>query len=83
MKPDAPRDTAKQADRKAALKTNFLKVFKGLGKLKDYQFKLHIDKNVLSVAQQVRRIPSSRRTRVNKKLEELLRLDVIVGLPSD
>ena len=77
LKHDAPRDTAKQANRKAGLKAKFPKVFEGLGKLKDYQLKLHIDENVQPVAQQVRRIPFSRRAKVNKKLEELLKLDVI------
>jgi len=43
----------------------------------DYQLKLHIDENVQPVAQQVRRIPFSRRAKVNKKLEELLKVDVI------
>ena len=48
-----------------------------MGKLKDYQLKLHIDETVKPVAQQVRRIPFSRRAKVNEKLEELLKLDVI------
>ena len=77
LKYDPTGNTAKQANRKAALKAKFPKVFEGLGKLKDYQLKLHIDKNVQPVAQQVRRIPFSRRAKVNEKLEELLKLDVI------
>ena len=77
LKYDATGNTAKQANRKAALKAKFPKMFEGLGKLKDYQLKLHIDKNVQPVAQQVRRIPFSRRAKVNEKLEELLKLDVI------
>ena len=77
MKHDSPRDTAKQANRNAALKAKFRKVFEGLGKLKDYQLKLHIDKNVQPVAQQVQQIPFSRRAKVNEKVEELLKLDVI------
>ena len=77
LKHDSPRDTAKQANREPALKAKFPKVFEGLGKLKDYQIKLHIDKNVQPVAQQVRRIPFNRRAKVNEKLEELLKLDVI------
>ena len=77
LKHDSPRDTAKQANRKAAPKAKFSNVFEGLGKLKDYQLKLHINKNVQPVAQQVRRIPFSRRAKVNEKLEELLKLDVI------
>ena len=52
-------------------------VFTGLGKLKDYQLKLHLDKSVTPVAQAVRRIPYSRRQKVVDKLDELERLDVI------
>ena len=77
LKHDSPKDTAKQASRKAALKAKFPKVFESLRKLKDYELKLHIDKNVQPVAQQVRRIPFSRRAKVNEKLEELLKPDVI------
>ena len=36
----------KQADRKASLRAKFPKVFQGLGKLKRYQLKLHIDEIV-------------------------------------
>ena len=43
LKHDSPRDTAKRANRKAALKAKVQKVFEGLGKLKDYQLKLHVD----------------------------------------
>ena len=59
------------------LKDTFPSVFKGLGKLKDCQLKLHIDDSVVPVAQPVRRIPFSRRERVTEKLNELLALDVI------
>lgn len=47
-----------------------------MGKLKDYQLKLYIDESVQPVAQPVRRIPFSRRAKVNEKLDELLKLDV-------
>ena len=52
-------------------------MFQGLGKLKGYQLKLHIDESVQLVAQPVRRIPFSRRAKVSERLEELLKLDVI------
>ena len=76
---EALEDTANQAQRKAVLRTKFPKVFEGLGlgKLKGYQLKLHIDESVQPVAQPVRRIPFSRRAKVNEKLNELLKLDVI------
>lgn len=63
--------------KKPQLKTKFPKVFQGLGKLKAYQLRLHIDENVQPVVQPVRRIPLRRRIKVTKKLEELLKLDVI------
>ena len=77
VKSDEMENLANLIDRKALLKTKFPKVFQGLGKLKGYQLKPHIDKNVQPVAQPVRRIPFSRRAKVTEKLEELLKLDVI------
>ena len=63
-------------DRKAALKAKSPKVFSGLGKLKRYQLKFHIDEKIQPVAQPVRRIPFSRRAKVEQKIEELVQLDV-------
>ena len=42
-----------------------------IGKLKDYQVTLHIDKNITPVAQRERRIPFALREKVNKELEKL------------
>ena len=77
IKANGPPEMPKHADRKAALKGKFPKVFQGLGKLKGYQLKFHIDQDIHPVAQPVRRIPFSRRDKVNEKLEDLLKLDVI------
>ena len=77
VKSDDMETLASPIDRKALLKTKFPKVFQGLGELKGYQLKLHINENVQPVAQPVRRIPFSRRARVTEKLEELLKFDVI------
>ena len=77
VKSNEAQSPANQTDKKALLKTKFPKVFQGLGKLKEFQLKLHIDENVQPVAQPVRRIPFSRRAKVTEKLEELLKLDVI------
>ena len=55
------RKMPKHADRKAVLKATFLKVFRGLGKLKGYQLKFHSDQDVHPVAQPVGRITFSRR----------------------
>ncbi len=64
-------------ERKALLKAKFPKVFQGLGKLEGYQLKFHIDPEVEPIAQPVRRIPFSRRSKVIQKIEELVELDVI------
>ena len=52
-------------------------MFHGLGKLKSFQLKLHIDTNVQLVPKQVRQIPFSTRAKVNEKLDELLKFDGI------
>ena len=55
----------------------FADVFTGVGKLKFYQLKLHINKNVKPVAQPVRRLPFGLREKVNKKLDELVKEDIV------
>ena len=52
-------------------------MFEGLRKLKGYQLKLHIDESVQPVALPMRCIPFSRRAKVNEKLDEPLKLDMI------
>ena len=52
-------------------------VFGGIGKLKDYQLKLHIDTEVQPVAQPLRRPAFSLREKIEKKLDELLHEDII------
>ena len=52
-------------------------VFNGLGKLKEYQLKFHIDESVQPVIQPLRRVPFSRREKVTAKLKELEKLGVI------
>ena len=59
------------------LQDKYPSVFNGLGKLKDYQLKLHVDETVQPVIQSNRRIPFSRREKVSEKLVELEKLDVI------
>lgn len=56
-------------------------LFNGVGLLKGYELKLHIDDSVKPVAQHVRRIPFGLREKVDKKLDELLELDIIEGVP--
>jgi hypothetical protein len=58
------------------LRKKYPQVFTGLGKLKNYKLKLHIDQNIKPVAQH-RRIPFNRRAKVCDMLAELENLDVI------
>ena len=55
----------------------FPKVFSGVGKLSCYQLKLHIDREVAPVAQKPRRIPYPLKDKVQRKIDELLDLDII------
>ena len=56
---------------------NYKEVFESVGKLKDYQLKLHIDPNVTPVAQPARRIPFSLKAKVKDKINELIGMDII------
>ena len=58
------------------LREKFPTVFRGVGKLKGLQERLHVDVDVPPVAQR-RRIPYAHVQAVDKKLEELLSTDVI------
>lgn len=58
-------------------KTQYPEVFTGLGKLKNHEIKLSINKEVEPVSQHLRRIPFHVRKKVEKKVDELLKLDVI------
>ena len=51
--------------------------FNGLEKLKDRQIKFHFDENVIPIAQAQRHIPFHVRDRVEKELENLVKMDVI------
>ena len=53
------------------------KIFDGIGKLKDFQVKLHIDETVPPVAQNAQRIPFHMRPKVAAALEELEKQDII------
>ena len=50
------------------LTTRFKEVFTGIGKLKDFQLKLHIDEQVQPVAQPLRRPAFSLKEKIEKKL---------------
>lgn len=55
----------------------FKDAFTGVGKLKDYKLKLHINDSVKSVAQKACQVPFPLRDKVEKKLNELEELGII------
>ncbi|XP_062614532.1 uncharacterized protein K02A2.6-like [Saccostrea cucullata] len=57
--------------------TRFADRFEGIGKLKDFQVKLHIDETVKPVAQPHRRIPFHRRKKLEQELKKLEEMDII------
>ena len=59
------------------LTTRFNDVFTGIGKLKDFILKLHIDEQAEPVAQPLRPTAFSLKENIEKKLDELLRVDII------
>ena len=54
----------------------YKEVFTGLGKLKNFQLQILIDKSVKPIAQNMRPVPFSLRDKIEKKLE-LLEMDII------
>ena len=58
------------------LQAKYPSVFHGIGKLKDYQLKLHIDPSVTPVVQKMR-VPFSLKDKVTAKVNELLEKDII------
>ena len=55
-------------------------LFEGIGKLKDFEVKLHIDESVAPVAQPARRIPFHLRRKVEAELQRLEQLGIIEPL---
>ncbi len=58
-------------------------LFKGIGKLKDIQVKIHIDESVQPVAQKPRRVPFHLRDKVEQEIERLLDEDIIEKVHGD
>ncbi|KAK3085057.1 hypothetical protein FSP39_023610 [Pinctada imbricata] len=56
---------------------DFPHLFKGIGKLKNRQVKIHIDESVPPVAQKTRKTPFHLRDKVEHEINELLKIDII------
>ena len=52
------------------LKAKFPSVFNGIGKLKDFQLKLHVNPRLIPVVQNMRRVPFSLKDKVTAKVNE-------------
>ena len=64
------------------IRKEYADTFVGVEKLKNYQLKLHINKDVKPVAQGVRRLPFGLRGKVDEKLDDLLAKDIIEEVPN-
>ena len=64
------------------IREEYADILSGVGKLKNYQLKLHINKDVKPVAQQVRRLPFGLRDKVDQKLDDLPDKDIIEEVPN-
>ena len=63
------------------IRESYADILTGVGKLKDYRLKLHINKEVKPVAQQVRTLPFGLRDKVDLKLDDLLSKYIIEEVP--
>ena len=52
-------------------------VFSGIGKLKNFQFKFHVNPDITPIQQRIRRIPFHTRKKVGAELKKLQSLDII------
>ncbi len=50
--------------------------FTGIGKLKDFQLKLHVDPSVKPVAQALRQTPFKMRKQISDKIDELVKCEL-------
>ena len=76
LKLDVPLICVARVDH-SELTTRFKDIFTGIGKLKYFQLKLHIDEQVQPAAEPSGRPPFSLKENIEKKLDELLREDII------
>lgn len=61
-----------------ALQAKYPTVFVGIGKLKDYKLKLHVDSEVTPIAQKPRRVKFASQEKVTAKVEDLIAKDIVV-----
>lgn len=59
------------------VKGKYPELFKGVGKLKDFQLEIPTDTSVDPVIQPMRRIPFNLREKLEEKINELERMDII------
>ena len=59
------------------LQAKYPTVFVGVGKLKGYKLKLHVDPDVTTVAQKPGRVPFALREKVTSKVEDLIAKDIV------
>ena len=59
------------------LQAKYPTVFVGVGKLKGYKLKLHVDPEVTPVAQKPRRVPFALREKVTSKVEDLIAKNIV------
>ena len=64
------------------IREEYVDILTGVGKLKDYQLKIHVNNDVTPITQQVRRLPFGLRNRVQRKLDDLLDKDIIEEVPN-
>ena len=64
------------------MREQFPEVFSGIGKLADFQLKLHVNRDVKPVAQPIRRLPFSMSFVLDEKLDELFEKDIIEEVSS-
>lgn len=97
-KPEVNKDTSKQssihsqkdkddhgqsAKMEALLRCNYPKAFEGIGKLKDHEQKIHINKDIPPVAQTYRRVPFHLRKQLDEWLDDYLEKDIIEAVSEE
>ena len=77
MKIEPEINNLAKEDSTAEIVDRYKSLFKGIGKLKDFQLKIPIDSSIEPVCQTARRVPYHLRDKLSQKLKELEELDII------